>query len=130
MIFAGVFNLLLAIAFGQPQRAHWTTQGLGAIIYLVIFGSWVGYTAYIWLLKHVPTPKVSTYAYVNPVVAVFLGWIILGERVDGYILGGSAIIVASVALVTTASVKREDRVHGPEGALGNPELPGCEPSAD
>jgi len=130
MIFAGVFNLLLAIAFRQPQRAHWTAQGLGAIIYLVIFGSWVGYTAYIWLLKHVPTPKVSTYAYVNPVVAVFLGWMILGERVDTYILAGSAIIVASVALVTTASMKREGRVHAAEGALGTADLPTCEPSAD
>ena len=41
-----------------------------AVLYLVVFGSWIGYTAYIWLLKHVPTPKVATYAYVNPIVAV------------------------------------------------------------
>ena len=54
-------------------------------LYLVVFGSWVGYTAYIWLLNHVPTSKVSTYAYVNPVVAVFLGWLVLHERVSGYI---------------------------------------------
>ena len=50
------------------------------MLYLVVFGSWVGYTAYIWLLKHVPTPKVATYAYVDPVVAVFLGW--LAARAD------------------------------------------------
>ena len=52
-----------------------------------------------------PTSKVSTYAYVNPVVAVFLGWLVLNERVDRFILAGSAIVVASVVLVTSAKVK-------------------------
>src|SRR5205085_1914375 len=70
MIFAGIANLAVALAFGQQHRAHWTAQGIGAIAYLIVFGSWVGFTAYIWLLKHVPTAKVSTYAYVNPIVAV------------------------------------------------------------
>jgi drug/metabolite transporter (DMT)-like permease len=72
--------------------------------YLVVGGSWIGYTSYIWLLGHVPTSKVSTYAYVNPVVAVFLGWLVLKEPVDKFILAGSAIIVASVVLVTSAKV--------------------------
>lgn len=130
MVFAGVFNLLLAFAFGQQHRATWNARGLGAIIYLVIFGSWVGFTAYIWLLNHVPTSKVATYAYVNPVVAVFLGWLLLHERVDGWIFAGSAVILGAVALVTTANVRREGEPHGAEGALGNPDLPACEPSAD
>jgi drug/metabolite transporter (DMT)-like permease len=104
MVAAGVANLLLAFALGDPSRAVWTARGVGAVLYLVVFGSWVGYTAYIWLLGHVPTSKVSTYAYVNPVVAVFLGWLILQERVDAYLLTGSAIVVASVALVTSAQV--------------------------
>jgi drug/metabolite transporter (DMT)-like permease len=73
--------------------------------YLVICGSLIGYTAYIWLLAHVPTSKVSTYAYVNPVVAVFLGWLVLHEPVDAYIVAGSVIVIASVALVTTAKVR-------------------------
>ena len=77
---------------------------MAAILYLVVCGSWIGYTAYIWLLQHVPTSKVSTYAYVNPVVAVFLGWLVLHERIDRYIAMGSAIIVASVVLVTSAKV--------------------------
>jgi drug/metabolite transporter (DMT)-like permease len=55
----------------------------------------------------VPTAKVSTYAYVNPVVAVFLGWLVLSERVDRYILAGSAIVVASVILVTSAQVTKK-----------------------
>ena len=104
MIAAGVANFLAAIALGDFSRTVWTVRGVSAMLYLVVFGSWVGYTAYIWLLNHVPTSKVSTYAYVNPVVAVFLGWLVLHERVSGYILAGSAIVVASVALVTSAPV--------------------------
>ena len=104
MIAAGLANFLVAFAMGDPARVVWTTRGIGAVLYLIVFGSWVGYTAYIWLLNHVPTSKVSTYAYVNPVVAVFLGWLVLHERVSGYILAGSAIVVASVALVTSAQV--------------------------
>ncbi len=105
MLFAGILNLLIAIPLGDFQRAVWTPRGWGAILYLVTFGSLVGYTAYIWLLKHVPVSKVTTYCYVNPVVAVFLGWLILHERIDGYILAGSAIIISAVATVTSAKVE-------------------------
>lgn len=104
MIAAGLANYLVALGLGDLSRTVWTARGIAATLYLVVFGSWVGYTAYIWLLNHVPTSKVSTYAYVNPVVAVFLGWLVLHERVSGYILAGSAIVVASVALVTSAQV--------------------------
>jgi drug/metabolite transporter (DMT)-like permease len=85
----------------------WTGRGIGAIAYLIVCGSWIGYTAYIWLLEHVPTSKVSTYAYVNPVVAVFLGWLVLHERVSGFILAGSAVVVMSVILVTSAKVAEQ-----------------------
>jgi drug/metabolite transporter (DMT)-like permease len=104
MVFAGIANLIFALLVEKPSHVDWTVRGVAAILYLVVFGSWVGYTAFIWLLQHVPTSKVSTYAYVNPVVAVFLGWLILDERIDRYILMGSAIIVASVVLVTSAKV--------------------------
>ncbi len=102
---AGAGNLLFAAALGEFSRARWTTRGVSAVLYLVVCGSWVGYTAYIWLLEHVPTSKVSTYAYVNPVVAVFLGWLILHERVDRFIVMGSVIVILSVILVTSAKVK-------------------------
>lgn len=105
MTFAGVANLLFAAAMGDFSRVVWTGRGIGAVLYLVVCGSWIGYTAYIYLLAHVPTSKVSTYAYVNPVVAVFLGWAIEHEVVDHFILAGSAIVVASVVLVTSAKVK-------------------------
>src|ERR1039458_1888485 len=102
--FAGIGNLIFALLVEKPSNVTWTFRGVGAILYLVVFGSWIGYTAYIWLLQHVPTSKVSTYAYVNPAVAVFLGWLVLHERIDRYIAMGSAIIVASVVLVTSAKI--------------------------
>lgn len=102
---AAVANLLIALATGERNRVLWTARGLEAILYLVVFGSWVGYTAYIYLLKHAPTSKVSTYAYVNPVIAVFLGWLVLQESVNRYIVGGTVIIVAAVVLVTSAKVR-------------------------
>jgi drug/metabolite transporter (DMT)-like permease len=125
MAIAGALNLCMALALGEPARAHWTLSGVGAIVYLIIFGSWVGYSAYIWLLQNVPMPKVATYAYVNPVVAVFLGWIILHERVDRYILAGSVIIVGAVALVTSAKVKST-----PGSPVAEAQLPAVEGTGD
>jgi drug/metabolite transporter (DMT)-like permease len=103
---AGVANFVFAVLVEDVHRTVWTTRGIAAIAYLVVCGSWIGYTAYIWLLEHVPTSKVSTFAYVNPVVAVFLGWLVLHERVSKFILAGSAVVVLSVVLVTSAKVKQ------------------------
>src|SRR5205085_6384612 len=122
MTFAGAVNLMIALAIGDTQHFTLTARGVGAVIYLVIFGSWIGFTAYIWLLEHVPTPKVATYAYVNPVVAVFLGWLILHEHVDRYIGLGAVIIVAAVALVTSSKLKLKS---APTQEL----LPACEAEA-
>jgi drug/metabolite transporter (DMT)-like permease len=105
MTFAGLFNSILALAFGDFHRADWSRAGWLAIAYLVIFGSLVGFTAYIWLLEHVPTPKVATYAYVNPVVAVFLGWLLHGEHIDRYMVIGMVVIIGAVALVTTSKLR-------------------------
>ena len=121
MVFAGALNLVVAGALGDYGEATWTARGMAAIAYLIVFGSWVGFSAYIWLLQHVPMPKVATYAYVNPVVAVFLGWLILHEQVDAYILAGSATIVVAVALTTSAKVRTKAGLEEPE-----PELPAVE----
>jgi drug/metabolite transporter (DMT)-like permease len=75
-------------------RARW------ALGYLVVFGSLVGFTAYIWLMRHAAPAKVATYAYVNPVVAVLLGWALGGEPVGPRTVAASAVIVAAVALIT------------------------------
>ena len=104
---AGAANFLFALLAGDFYRVVWTARGIGAVAYLIVCGSWIGYTSYIWLLKHVPTSKVSTYAYVNPVVAVFLGWLVLHERVNRFILAGSAVVILSVILVTSAKVQEK-----------------------
>src|SRR5215470_17411073 len=121
VVFAGLANLVFALLFENLSNVEWTTRGIGAILYLVVCGSWIGYTAYIWLLQHVPTSKVSTYAYVNPVVAVFLGWLVLGERIDQFIVLGSTVIICSVVLVTSA------KVHSRASAE---QLPAVEAAAD
>ena len=123
----GLANLGIALAAGNLRHTTWTLRGAGAIVYLIIFGSWVGFSAYIWLLNHVPTAKVATYAYVNPVVAVFLGWLILSEPVTGYILAGTVVIIAAVALVNSSKVQARPEV-GPEPRPE--EMPAYEPGAD
>ncbi|MGH9669641.1 MAG: EamA family transporter [Terriglobales bacterium] len=123
MTLAGLVNLGIVLALGDHHRVLWTARGVGALFYLVIFGSWIGFTAYIWLLEHVPTSKVATYAYVNPVVAVFLGWLVLHESVDGYIAAGTAVIIAGVALVNSSKIHKAE-------AKAEPELPACEAQAD
>ena len=122
MTFAGAFNLLISLLHGDQHTVVWSWRGIAAVVYLIIFGSWVGFTAYIWLLDHVPTPKVATYAYVNPVVAVFLGWLILHEHVDRYIGMGAVVIVAAVALVNGSKLKMS-------AASKKQLLPACEAEA-
>jgi drug/metabolite transporter (DMT)-like permease len=104
VLFAGIGNFLFALPHRDYLHATWTVRGVSAVAYLVVCGSLIGYTAYIYMLGHAPMAKVSTYAYVNPVIAVFLGWLVLHEKTDAYILAGSAIVVASVVIVTGASV--------------------------
>lgn len=102
MFNAGVINLVLALLAGDHHRTVWARSSVWAIVYLVFAGSMIGFTAYIWLLRNVPTPKVATYAYVNPIVAVFLGWLVLSEKITPYIVAGSVVVIASVAIVTRA----------------------------
>ena len=76
-----------------------------AFAYLICIGSLVGFSTFVWLMKHAPPARVATYAYVNPVVAVFLGWLVLGEKLTSRTLVASAIIVAAVAIITTQKAK-------------------------
>lgn len=105
MLMAGAVNFLVSAALGDVTRTHWSRPATLAILYLIVAGSWIGFTAYVWLLKNVPTSKVATYAYVNPIVAVFLGWLFLHERMDGWMFAGSVVITISVILVTGAKPK-------------------------
>jgi len=89
MMMAGLVNCLVGLPLGSFREAHWTRSAVLAIGYLIIFGSWVGFTAYVWLLHHVSTAKLATYAYVNPIVAVFLGWLILTSESRPTLLPGA-----------------------------------------
>jgi drug/metabolite transporter (DMT)-like permease len=99
-------------------KGEWTTFNVAdvsanswfALIYLIIFGSLISFTAYSWLLKNAPPAKVATYAYVNPVVAVFLGWLIAGESFTTQMLVGAVVIVGSVALITSHNKGEKDMV--------------------
>jgi drug/metabolite transporter (DMT)-like permease len=102
MLMAGLVNCLVGLLLGSFKAASWTRPAVLAIGYLIVAGSWVGFTAYVWLLHNVSTAKVATYAYVNPIVAVFLGWLVLHERITPSIVAGSVIVVVSVILVTGA----------------------------
>lgn len=98
---AGIF-LVLAVIGGEPGRfdpGAVTPRSLLAVGYLAVFGSVVAFSAYTWLLREVPSSIVSTYAYVNPVVAVGLGWVVLGETLSARTLAAAAVIVAAVALI-------------------------------
>ena len=119
--FASAGCFLFAALKGDFAHPHtpWPMRSIWAFIYLVVCGSLIGYTAYIWLLAHVQTSKVSTYAYVNPIVAVFLGWIVLHEKIDRFILTGSAVVIASVVLVNSATAKTKSPATVPAETAGD-----------
>jgi drug/metabolite transporter (DMT)-like permease len=105
MICGGLLLLLAGAVTGELRRLHpdsISILSLAAFAYLVIIGAVVGYTAYIWLLRHCDPAKVATYAYVNPIVAVLLGTAFAGETLTMRTLIAASLIIGSVALVITA----------------------------
>ena len=105
MLCGGVLLLVLAALTGQFGAFHASAVSVRSLVslgYLITFGSLVGFTAYIWLLGVVAPAKVATYAYVNPVVAVLLGWAFASEPLTARMLVAAAVIIAAVALITVA----------------------------
>lgn len=99
-----VFSVITGDIFRlQPDAV--SGKSLLALLYLTTFGSIIGYTAYIWLLEKVGPAKAATYAYVNPVVAIFLGWLFAGETFSSNVLIGAAIILTSVAIIISSKAK-------------------------
>ena len=121
MMIGGVWLALTGLAMGEGADidvAGFSTSSIRAFVYLVVAGSLVAFTAYVWLLQNAPISKVATYAYVNPVIALFLGWIILSEQITTSMLGGAGLIVASVAFI----VSREATARRAEAPEPKPEL--------
>lgn len=105
MMCGGVMLLIVSLIRSEPMHfdlANVSTRSMLSFVYLVCVGSLIGYTAYIWLLTVQPPSRVSTYAYVNPVVAVFLGWALAGEALSLRTAIAAAIIIGAVVLITTA----------------------------
>jgi drug/metabolite transporter (DMT)-like permease len=114
--------VIFAVAIGAGElRGFSVTQVSAAswvgLVWLIVAGSFVGFSSYLWLLRHVRTSLVSTYAYVNPVVAVTLGWLFLGEPITGRLLVAAAIILVSVALIVSAGE------HGPTSEAAMADIP-------
>ena len=109
MICGGILLLIAGVVTGELPQFHPTSisiLSLFSFIYLVFIGAVVGYTAYIWLLRHCDPANVATYAYVNPIVAVLLGTFFAGETVTMRTLIAAALIIGSVALIITAQQLR------------------------
>lgn len=107
----------------EPARLHaadLTARALGAWAYLTLVGSLVGFTAFVWLMKHSTPARVYTYTYVNPIVAVFLGWLILHETVSPRIFVAAAVIIAGVAVITVAKTRKAPAPAAPPAATPQP----------
>lgn len=111
MFSGGLVLLFVSLVTGEMSRfdiSQVSANSLFGVIYLIIAGSLIGYTAYSWLLKNAQPAMVATYAYVNPIVAIFLGWLIAGESFTGQMLIGAGVIVGSVVLITSHDKNDKD----------------------
>jgi drug/metabolite transporter (DMT)-like permease len=117
MLCGGALLVVAGLVTGEASALQIDRISLGSwlsVLYLVVFGSLVAFSAYVWLLTKVPTQAVATYAYVNPLVAVLLGWAVLGERVTTQTLLAAALIIIAVALILS---------RPPASAAHPPDLP-------
>jgi drug/metabolite transporter (DMT)-like permease len=119
MLAGGLALLLIGLSTGETSQlvvADISARSWAAFIYLIIFGSIIAFTAYIWLLQNVQATRVGTYSFVNPVIAVVLGWLILGEPLSARMLVAAAVIVVAVILIIRQKGKKLEEV-APEAAL-------------
>ncbi|MEI6525043.1 MAG: EamA family transporter [Planctomycetota bacterium] len=103
MLAGAIFMFLASYLLGEMREFHWgqiAPEAWWSWAYLVVAGSLIGYTSFVWLMKHASPTLVSTYSYINPMIAVFLGWWILGEQVGPRVLVASATIIAGVVMIS------------------------------
>jgi len=106
MLFGGIITGIIGFAVGEGPRFVVTPRTFAALAYLTVFGSILAYSAYVYALAHIRTTNMSLYAYVNPVVAVILGWLILKEQLTWLSITAMCVILAGVALVQTAPKRK------------------------
>jgi drug/metabolite transporter (DMT)-like permease len=110
MILGGTAVSLAGVVAGEPWEmdvGSFSTDSILAWLYLALIGSGLAFTAYAWLLQNAPISRVATYAYVNPAVAILLGWLILSETVTWITIAGAAVIVVAVAVVVRSREQGE-----------------------
>lgn len=105
MLVGGAALGVIGLAAGETSRWVWSPEGLAALAYLIVFGSLMGFTAYAYALRHTSPTILGTYAYVNPVVAVLLGWLILSEPITGRTLLGMGIVLGAVVWMQLSTRK-------------------------
>ncbi len=106
MTIAGTGLSLLGVIIGEPSYLHLTQNGALSFLYLLIFGSFIAYGSYIYAVANLPVAFVSTYAYINPVIALFLGWVILDENLNYLMIIGAIVILIGVYTVKKGSDAR------------------------
>jgi drug/metabolite transporter (DMT)-like permease len=106
MLIVGSLQIILGAVLGEFTGLHFTDSGLLSLAYLIVFGSIFGYGSYIYAIEHLPLSLVSTYAYVNPIIALVLGWIFLNEQLSVFTLLAAVVIIVGVVLVKIGSNKR------------------------
>jgi len=108
MIIAGSIQIFIGVLLGEQNSFYLNTNGLLAMLYLILFGSLLGYASYIYAISHLPVSFVATYSYVNPVIAIFLGWLVLDETINGTMIIAAIIILSGVALVQFGNIKNRN----------------------
>ena len=102
LIFGGTLVLIVSFIIGEPSQFHLsqvTLKSFFGLLYLIIFGSVIAFSAYVWLLGHTSVTRISTHTYVNPVIAIFLGWLFANEQITTALLVATVVIIISVYLV-------------------------------
>lgn len=117
MLFGGAITGVIGFAVGEAPRFVVTPRTFAALAYLAIFGSILAYSAYVYALAHMSTTNMSLYAYVNPVVAVILGWLVLHEQLTWISISAMAVILVGVALVQTARAPKPALAVAPEAVV-------------
>jgi drug/metabolite transporter (DMT)-like permease len=119
MLIGGVMFMVLGSFTGEWARvsvAAMSLKSVLALVYLIFFGAIIGFTAYVYLLQNTTPSKASTYAYVNPMIAVFLGWALAGESLNGRVALAAAAIISAVVMITRQQPRR---THAPEPSLAD-----------
>ena len=119
MLAGGILLTVVSASLGEFRNFHPGTVSLGAwlsLLYLIVAGSIAGFTAYVWLIHHESPTKVGTYAYVNPVVAVVLGYLLAGEELGMRTILGTAFVLVSVVVITTTRARKPAMAREAKGA--------------